>query len=221
MANLFPEIKLKVFLDNALSYLQTDYVANTATPTKSFLYRITNGNVVDRYDFYEQSKAIFIKTNDDPRKLKTRLFFDRERAAIPTIHITLPNESPKSDGLGFDSGFNEPIFDDTAETFTTVYNRNFQTTYNIIVSSDNTFEVILIYNVLRALLIGLIDTLNNNGYQNIKISGNDLSINPDIVPPNIFMRNVAVSFEYDYAVPMFNVNEMLNDINFTGTVINE
>src|ERR1035437_8156589 len=131
-----PEIILLNSFKNVLKLIRSDYntsVTNGDT-TKSILYSLLNGNNVQRYKLFDQAVAVLITTEDNPRHLDINLFFNAKRAAIPTLHITLPSESEKNNGLGISEGFQPTIYDDVAGTFTTTWNRRFTARYNIIIT---------------------------------------------------------------------------------------
>lgn len=165
--------------------------------TKSLLYRLLFGSSVQRYKLFEQAKTIFITTEDDPRHLDVNMFFNAKRAAIPTIHITLPSEAQKNNAMNNSEGFRATVFDDQLQKSIAVYNKRFGSTYNIIITSDNTNEVILLYHFIRSVLISMNAHFTLAGLENPKLSGGDLNINSELVPLGIFMRAIGLEFEYD------------------------
>lgn len=214
--SLLPEIKLKKILDYLLDQVRNDYYNNSSNEQKSFLYRVfSSDNNIDNYNFFTQAKAILLRGNDNQRKLETRIFFDRSRAHIPTIHINLPSESPQGDSLGFGIGNTPPIFDDNDQTYSHMLQRSFDTKYNITVTSDNTFEVIVIYTLLKAILISQVDIIEMNGLRNPKISGRDLMVMDQITPP-LFMRILVLDFMYEFDVPELKLNPIINHAVFYG-----
>lgn len=210
-----PEIQLKSIIDALISTLKTNYEANIADETKSILYKFFNGNAAGIFNYFTEAKKLFLRDDSDQRKLDSRLFFDRERANIPTVHITLPNESPKSDGIGVDAGY-QPEDRDDDDTFNYTYTRGFATQYNIIITSDNTFEVILIYHALKAMLIKVFDSLELMGFRDPRISGGDLNINPDLVPPGIFVRNISLSIYYEQDISALTKGDLISAITFNS-----
>ena len=96
-----PILKVKKFVDLLIEFVKTDYESKT-DKTKSFLYRVLSDNTSDGWDFYQNGIEIFIRGEDDKRKLETRLMFDRSRAGLPTIHVREPAKNKGSyDGIGF------------------------------------------------------------------------------------------------------------------------
>jgi hypothetical protein len=213
--SLLPEIQLKRLLDHLISKVKENYLSKT-DKSKTFLYRLFYSNNVEGYDFYQQALTLLMRGSNDPRRVEVRMFFDRSRASIPTIHINLPSESPFGDSIGFGIGNVGPIFDDENNTYTNNRERVFQEKYNITLTSDNSYEVLILYYLLKAILIAKVDILEINGLRNISISGQDLMVNDSIVPP-IFMRSLNLSFHYEFSVPELEDNEISNVVNFETT----
>jgi len=195
---IIPEAILLDSLRKGLKLIRDDYNANKSDPPTTLLYKILSGNVIQRYDLFEQAKQVFITTEgNDPRHLDVNLFFNAKRAHIPTIHITLPGEDEKDNALGLSNGYQQPVFNSGETQYNQVFNRRYNATYNIIVTSDNTLEVVLIYHFMRSLLISLNPHLSLAGLTNIKMGGSDININSEIVPVNVFVRGIKFNFQYD------------------------
>lgn len=219
MSLIIPEIQIKRVIDACLLFVKQDY-DNASDKTTTLLYELLNGLLYDKHNFYQLGVDLFTKVYGDPRKIETNYFFNAERVFVPTIHITLPNEISAINGVGIDNGFNSSIINETSER--DCYNRTFQTTYNIIITSDNKMEVVMIYHVLRALLIAAFNDLEFAGLQNPQIGGSDLQLNPEIVPQNIFMRNITLQVIYDVKAPSFLTAETFIGLNSViGTPLDE
>jgi len=213
-----PEIILYNHLEYFLQYIRKDLI-ETTDERKTFLYQILNGIELKKLglNYYTEAKDIFLRDRTHPRCLEIRMFFDADRAAIPTIHINLPSEQAYQDGLGVDTGYQENIVDTTGETYYETHTRTFNSTYQIIVSSDNTNEVIIIYNVLKAFLIAILDLIDLAGLRNLKLGGGDLQLNPEIVPPHIFIRALTLNCFIEMTVPTTIKNKIIKDIELGST----
>jgi len=208
-----PEATLFNLLKEMISFLKRDFEEKT-NKSDSLLHNMLFGIKIGEFDYLEQAKDIFLREQDHPRGLDVRIFFDRERASVPTIHITLPSEeSGAADGIGVDEGYNDPIVNETEKIITPVYNRSFNTTYNLIITSDNQMEVLIIYHVFRNLIISMFDTFEISGLRNPKLGGHDLQLNDQLVPAHIFIRAISLSFFYDVAVPRFFAEKLIKSIN--------
>ena len=198
-----PEIRVHKVVSMIVEMVRQDY-KDKNDKKESFLYRVFEDQEIEDYNLYDQAVTLFNKNASDPRELKVRLFFDAQRAELPTIHINLPSENPGDDGLGTDEGFEEPIFNDLNKSYNRVLNRNFQSTYQVIITSSNSLEVVMLYHVLRAAVIGNIPALGVLGFKNLKISGADLILNPNIVPLTVFVRGFSMHFSYEVSVPVIH-----------------
>lgn len=210
---VIPETTIHQSLEKGLNYIKLNYQANIATPQKSWLYKVLQTEQFQRYNFFENAKTVFLAKKDNPRKIECNLFFNLERAHIPTIHVTLPGLTPINNAIGIGSGFRETDFDiENGEQFE-VFNKRQRSTYNIILTSDNTMEVILMFNVVYALLIALTDHFNLSGIENIQLGGGDIQMDPSIVPTHVFMRAITFSCEFDFGAPALFSTNTINFIN--------
>lgn len=206
-----PEQIIFDFIKALLKLTREDYKSNP-DKTKTILGLIWSGIILQRYNFSQQGWSVFDDDEANPRYLDVNMFFNSQRATIPTIHITLPSEDPAQDGLGVDEGYQDSIGleDEYRKTFT----RRYKSNYSIIVTSDNTHEVSLISRTLHALLQSSIQYLSVRGLENVKLSFRDIQLNANIVPTNVFARAVGLSFEYENTTPDLFLTEKLLAVNF-------
>jgi hypothetical protein len=210
-----PEVTLKHLIDSILNRIVVDYRTNN-DKTKTFLYKLLYGVQEGNYMFYDEAVAIINRSIDDPRKLDTRLLFDRERASLPTIHVTIPSDQPFSDGIGFDEGYVQPTVnaqDNPPLTMTTYYTRSYQSRFDLVITGSNTFEVVLIYYLLRCALINNVESLEANGFRNPKFPGGDVKINEQITPVS-YLRILTIDSFYELTVPKFDNISIVNTLTF-------
>lgn len=198
---IMPEQILFNFIKKVFGIIKQDYLANEHRAKHTFLYQIFADNCIGNYDLYENAVKLITAGVDNPRKISVRLFFDTEIANFPTIHITLPGENTEPGGLGFDRNFVEEIIDRREDTYSDVLARRFSSRYDLVVSSDNMLETVLIYHLLRSMLISTFRSLLNTGLEDLKFSGQDVSIYQEITPPGTFMRVLSLEFSYESIVP--------------------
>lgn len=196
-----PEIVLYKLLNSILSLIKRDY-KEAVKKEDSYLYRILSGNFIDKFDYYEQAKELFLREVSHPRVIEIRQFFDISRATLPTIHLSLPGENTEFASIGMDQGFEDNIVTLDRRIYPTV-NNPFATQYNIISTSENPMEVLLIYNVLKASMTSLMDSINLLGFKNVKIGGQDLQINSEIIPQHVYLRALTFSAYYEFTTPKF------------------
>lgn len=212
---VIPENILYNFVNALLQAVIKDYQTHN-DKSLTMLYRMlkdieTIEGPQGKYNYYDQGVDLFMRGVDHPRQLQTRLFFDSERARIPTIHLTLPSEQFSSNAIGVGEG-KEIYIDSETQSYKPQYSRSFQANYNIIFTSDNTFEVILMYQVVRGLIISVLDVIDFSGLQNPQLTGGDLNINSELVPTDIFMRALGISFIYTVEVPRFSDSKFVNQL---------
>ncbi len=187
---LLPEQRLKALMDFFLKVITEDY-----------LLLLFGDQTFGQggYDYFENAKTLFLKPEDNPRKVECNIFFNRDRQGLPTIHIALNQDIiGEGNGLGFDPA---DAVDEDGETFRETFTRTYSSRFNIICTSDNTFEVLIMYSVIRALMQGNPGLLDMIGLKNVKFSGQDLILTDYLVPPTIFARGFLLDCLYEVTVP--------------------
>lgn len=212
-----PELELYSVTSKIVEAIRDDY--NTAKEEESFLFRIFQDARQDKYKFYEQAVEIFTRKGNDSRELAVRLFFDAKRADLPTIHINLPGESSGENGMGSDEGFRPPLFDDPALEFVRQFNRRFKASYQVIFTSSNSLEVVLLYHAFRAAMIANLGGMEVLGFTNLSLGGNDLILDPSIIPTTVFVRGFVLNFSYEVTAPALVNERFYTDIFAKGTPI--
>lgn len=204
-----PEQKIKALVDFALANLTQDY-----------LYKLFGGMTFGdgSYQYFENAVALFLKREDNPRKVECNVFFNKDRQGLPTIHIAM-NQDYLGDGngLGFDPGadFDSMMTcNETEETYTRMYSAR----YNIIFTSDNTFEVLIMYNVIKAFFQGNYHLLEFNGLRNPKFSGNDIILTDYLISPNIYSRAFMIDCLYEFTAPKLNLSGETNVVSDIAVV---
>lgn len=220
---MIPDIKLHTIIKSCLSALRVDYEANGSTESDTILYHLLNDSQVadtGKFQWFEQAKEIFInRDSNHPKYLDTNLFFNRERASIPTIHIMISGESKGMDGIAMDEGYNEAQV--IGGDFRPVLNRQFNVNANIIVTSDNSFETVIIYHVLRSMLISISTHIQLSGFINPNISGRDITLSQEIAPNGVFARTINFTAGYELDVPEVVLNQIVSQVYFEMSSIND
>lgn len=202
---LLPEIILQDLVRKLIKVTKADWL-DVAVPDKHKLLTQLfqaddNGNElkVDKFSYLEGAKTIFLPENGQARKLETNFGYNRNRSGLPTIHILLPNESSANNSIGFgeDVEFDEEEVVSGLPTGYVIKKYGYSTTFNFMLSSDNTNEVLIMYYWLRNMLIASSDHLELHGLQNVSFSGQDLALSNELVSPDVFHRNLQLSFIYE------------------------
>lgn len=209
-----PEIRLKKIVDSLFGYLRTDLTQNiqNGTENMSYLYLLFHEDAQDTNASvnYEEAKNIFLRKEDNPRYLKVRPAFDRQRAAMPTIHIVIPQDSESMLQIGDLQG---ELYEDDY-SLTEKLERGYQTQFNLIASSDNINEVLLINYILRALLVGSIPQLQVVGFINPQFAVQDLNVNQELFPVNAYMKGILMTATYTETIPQVGKEGKTNVIVF-------
>jgi hypothetical protein len=217
---IIPEFVLLDAVKKGLAFVRADYELNKTHEEKSYLYKVLGGTSIERYDYFTQGKNIFLCGADDPRLLTVDLMYNIEMKHFPSVYIALAAEQHGQNGLGVDEGFKEYEFEDETDealgTSTPVFTRRQNTSYNLMIMSDNSSEVILIYHFLKALLISLHPHLNIKGLENLTFSGQDLQLNSELIPKHAFMRAINLGLQYEASSPDLRTTPMI-----TNLLINE
>lgn len=209
-----PEFILLDAIEKGLQFVRDDYrecVAKGSEST-SYLFRLLGEARIQRYKYLEQGKAILLAEIDDPRRLTVDLMYNMEIKKVPAIYIALAQEQAGESGMGLDEGYQRGYYGDT--TFTPSFTRRINTSYNVMIVSDNSNEVVLLYHFMRAMLLSLHPHLNLKGIENIAMSGQDLQLYSDMIPKGTFMRAVGLSVQYEITVPDLQAKLIVNDIKY-------
>lgn len=200
-----PTIELKKLLDDLLKWVADNY-NNTTDKTQTWLYRVFNGNSIAGFDFYTQAVEIITRKDNSPRKIETRITFDKDRAELPTIFIQMPAES-KGGSNAIAMNVQDDYFEnETDELYSLKYQRYFTANFELMITSGNSFETLLIYELIMDLFIAAADSLTSL-YQNFDYSGKDLMPNKAIIPYNVFIKSISINLTYCREVPSIMEND--------------
>lgn len=212
-----PELIIKDTVSKLIRYIKIDY-DNQPDKNKTLLSRLLGDQTLQRYNFFEESKSVFLKSPSDPRYISVNMMFNRDRQQGPAIHIMLPSENETDMTLGIGEGELDFITDeDDVSLIQKTYNKRFRSSYNIVITSDNVNEVILIYHVLKSLMISANGHFNMKGLFNIKLSGRDMQINSELVPPHLFIKSLSMDCEYETGAIELLPIDYITDFDFEGT----
>jgi hypothetical protein len=82
------------------------------------------------------------------------------------------------------------------------------------ITSDNSSEVMIVYYWLKAMFLLFHEELELLGLRNLNHSGQDINLQQDLAPPNIFHRNLSLAFDYESSVKMKIDMQLINSIKF-------
>lgn len=200
---IIPEVTVFNILESCFDVVRLDYhqhVDERNTLLYSFFGSLPKFR--GKLDWFTQAKDLFLRDEKHPRKIETEMFFNSERVRVPTVHITLPSERAAEDGIGFDQGYQPPVYDELNFTYKHTVTRMFEAQYQLLITSDNTLEVQMIYALLRNMLMSIFEHVELEGLRNPKLGGMDLQIDSTLVPEHVYTRALTISTSYEITVPV-------------------
>lgn len=217
-----PEIIVFNTVSSVVNYIRKDIELNAATKENSLLFKILGNGKLGRNELYKEAVELFRRpVGEGNRGIETRLFFDASRAGLPTVHITLPtdNKAPQGNGIGLDKGFAEPAFREVAGVmyYSEPITRTYSSECNIIVTSGNSMETVIIYKVLKSILTSVVSHFSIEGLELAEVTrGGDIILNDEHIPVN-FARAITISFIYDdESTDIITENIAANILNFNS-----
>lgn len=218
MANI-PLLTLKQILDGLLKWITANENDVNIPADEKWLYRNFNDVGLGTYDFLAQLKNIVLRTSKNARKLETRLMFDLSRANFPTIHIHLPQENLGSEN-SIGTSVSSEMYLNSDNTANLIYSRSFGSSYDLIITSDNDMEVVMIYEFLKRLFVSAADTLRET-FKTFDFSGKELIPNYDVVPSNVYFRAITIKIDDTITTPSIVKIDTITDLNFTPVGVEE
>jgi len=223
---LIPEMVIYQTLENITKYIRDDLssvqpdAGGNYDYSQTFLYRLLglddDGNPMkmNRYNYFIQAKKIF----DNKKNLSVNIGYNFEVAKIISFHIILPSEQPATTSLGEDEGYYTEEDEESGKT-QLKFCQMFSSTYQIMITSDNSSEVNLVYHIYKSLFVALVPHFSLKGLLNPKFSGNDIVFQDDTMPMGIFHKVLNFHFDYELIVPQLLLADVIKNIDFVGTPV--
>ena len=201
---LLPEFVIHKTLVAIVEMLRADLAEHAADDTQSLLYKILGTDEqgqplqLNLYNVFKQAKKIIQTKNN----LSVNFGYNQEVAQIISLHILLPSEQGKM-AIGADEGYlSDDIVEDGEKTrVQNYYTQMYDATYQIMITSNNSAEVNVVYNILKSMLLMLVPPLELMGLRLPTLSGNDVVMQDDLVPVPLFHKVINLSFTYEHNVP--------------------
>lgn len=201
---LLPEFVIHKTLVAIVEMLRADLAEHAADDTQSLLYKILGTDEQGRplqlnlYNVFKQAKKIIQTKNN----LSVNFGYNQEVAQIISLHILLPSEQGKM-AIGADEGYlSDDVVEDGEKTrVQNYYTQMYDATYQIMITSNNSAEVNVVYNILKSMLLMLVPQLELMGLRLPTLSGNDVVMQDDLVPVPLFHKVINLSFTYEHNVP--------------------
>lgn len=208
---IIPDVVLLDTCNKILNIIRSDYNSNVAagTESRSLLYILFNGLQLGKYNIYENVKASIITTPEDPKHIDAvTLSFNKDSKKTPYVYLTLPSENTNGNSLGIGEGdYDEVIYNNAypgQDQYRKQYNRRYNTTYYLVIGSENSNDVMVLYHLFKNMLVTSTNHLALSGIENLSIGGQDLRINT-AMPDSVFTRAITLSFQYEQQVPEISI----------------
>lgn len=215
---LLPQIVIYNSLEAILRLLREDLREHPDDDRKTILYSILglgeDGQPIQMnlYNYYKQAKKMLLTEGN----LTVNFGYNQETAHMISLHIILPSEQADNACIGEDEGYIEDdVMDGDTKvavqpTFTQMYN----TTYQVMITSNNSSEVDVVYAILKSMLLMVVPHLELMGLRLPTLSGNDIMMQDDLAPVPIFHKVLNLSFKYELTVPQLVVHEVARRFHF-------
>lgn len=206
-------------------YFTTGVAANTLTVTnketngerRSLLYAFFGELTFDNAKWFYQIKNMLADTfGDEKRPIEILIGYSAERNKFPVICIMLPNEENSPKQVGTTTGTHNFFFNnETAD----MHQHTSQCTYNLLITSDNENEVLMLYHFFKTLMIAGIEQFHFQGLQNVYVTGRDVTLDFELIPMLSYHRSVSMTFHYENTHPELVRQNPATALNFIGTPV--
>lgn len=202
---MFTIIEVKKLVVSLIKYIQEDY-KNSVKEEESFLYKLLFGKKEGNFDFYEQSKSIFLRESTSPNNIQISLEYPKDKTRLPAYIIREPSrDRGDSNSIGKIFGYNPEGGLDIRDSR--------RCTFEIMCFSTNMLESIILSEVLYALFIGSYNELSVQ-FTNIDFRMRELMMNQELIPTPIFIRSLEMDISYEEFIPSLFKQELLGKIIF-------
>jgi len=213
---VIPEAKMFQILESLIEFIRCEIKDPNTAEQDSFLYLLLQGNYDSTLDYYNEAKNIFSKSEKDERFLVVKQTLDRSRLQLPTVTLLVDEESlHKKNSVGQGQGDYSSVELSTGDLKAT-YSKRYSSSFQILVSSDNVTEVLIIEAVLKAGLVSIFETFSDSCLQNPRIETSAINLDSDAI--NASYRSISVSFFYDLVTPSIYSDKIREAITFTSKI---
>jgi hypothetical protein len=214
-----PEIIIYDALESIINCVRKDLSEN-GKDEDTMLYKLLGEDVdgkplkMNRWNFFKQAKSIF-KNNQN---LSVNFGYNFEVAKIISLHIILPSEEAAESAIGQDEGYDDEI--DDKGNLNRYFTQNFRSNYQIMITSNNSSEVLTVYHIIKSMLLMIFPHLELMGLRLNKISGNDVLFRDEVAVNGIFHKVLNLNFNYELKVPQRLMNDVVRNIVYCGNILN-
>lgn len=216
-------LKLKQYVESLLEFVKADYLLNLDNDNleESFLYRCIDAeDIADGISYRELASELFTRDTDDFRRAIVELMFSEDKVSLPQIAVREPAKMKgQQDGIG---GIGEEAWINLDGTFAEERRKSFISQYELMITSPNRHEVIIMEEVLLALFISSQDTLALiHPFYNFNFTVKELMVNGESYGHQLYIKSITINTSYDKIYPNLINSTVLNSILFTKNLLPE
>lgn len=198
----------KDYLDDLLKYTYTDI--KTGSNWLGVLSK-------DNPEFKSKAEDLFGRDAKDKNKIKTTLELPTNANSLPCITLRCPQGSLGDSDIIMHSS---TVFDQSLSG-RDIFRSSMSKQFDFMCVGKNYEESYIISEVLRALLIGSVETLANiMNCEKANVTTKDLYMENNETP-NVFVRLVTLNVQLPDLIPSIVVTPSITNFNFNGKVIEE
>lgn len=184
---------------------------------KSLLFQLLGFNQHGNINYFNTMRDLIANrySEESKRKFPIKMGFDFNENEMPMLNLVLPNEEPYLKQVGTEGGVH--VRGD--ETQMPENAQGSMSMYNLVVSSNNMNEVVVIYTALKAIMLSGIDQFSLRGLIDIEFSGRDLTMDYELKPLAFHHRTIGMRFGYEQYAPSLKEYIKATAVEYQGTVI--
>lgn len=212
---LLPEIVIYNTLESIIRLVRQD-IKDKVNQNETILYKLLglgeDGKKIQMnlYNYFKQAKKMFLS----PDNLSVNFGYNQDVANIISLHIIMPSEQGTT-SIGSDEGY---IEDEHGNPY---FTQLYDSTYQIMITSNNSSEVNVVYNILKSMLLMLTPHLELMGIRLPSISGNDIIMRDEFTPVPLYHKVLNLSFKYEHNVPQLVRNDVLKKFYYQYRLVEE
>lgn len=217
---IMPEITIYNALESVIRYIRKD-LSESTEDKNTILFKLLGEDIdgkpmsMNRWNFFKQAKKIF----SDKQNLSVNFGYNFDVAKIISLHIILPSEEAAESAIGQDEGYGDEI--DENGQIQQYFTQNFRSNYQIMITSNNSSEVLTVYHILKSMLLMIFPHLEIMGLRLNKLSGSDVMFRDEMMPNGIFHKVINLSFNYELKVPQIMRKEIIRGIVVEGHLVGD
>lgn len=202
------QLQLHTILRNLFTYLN-----NAQTTKNSSAEPLWLEEVFKKWSKDQQNQVFELVTRakDHARKISIVRGYPLSRPSTPTIAIALGGSNTSNQLIGGGQVEINQIL------------RLFDTQLTVFLISDNQDEIVFLHEIVESFLVSAVGNLELLGFQNLRLSSQDLQTQTDIVPTPIYLRSVSLNFLRQKDLPVFarQVTSSVRQAIFSGEIVEE